>query len=77
MWILYGDVCTQVIRVMCGVCMDTSLHNISEKYVDSLWRLLYKRYQTDIWNLYGVICTPDIRLMCEDSMETSVHKLSD
>jgi hypothetical protein len=58
-WSLYGDIYTPVVRLMCGVCMET---------------LVYTRSQTDVRILYEDICTPVVRLMCGVSMETSVHK---
>jgi ribosomal protein S27AE len=60
-WSLYGYICTQVIRLMFGICMETSV----------------KRYQTEVWSLHAHICTQDIRLRCGVCMEISVHMFSD
>jgi hypothetical protein len=92
-WRLYGHICTQGIRLMCGVCMDTSVHRLLDWCVKSLWTHMYTRCHTDLWILYGNICTPVVRLIygvcivtsvlqiydwCVDSrMKISAHKLSD
>jgi hypothetical protein len=57
---------------MCEVCMNTSVHELSDWCVDSVWRHLYTSCQTDVWSLYGHICTPVVRLMCGVCMETLV-----
>jgi hypothetical protein len=62
---------------MCGVCMETSVHQLSPWCEESLFRHQYTSCQTDVWSLYGQICTQDIRLMFGVCMDTSVHKISD
>jgi hypothetical protein len=88
-WSLYSDICTPEVRMSCGVCMETSVHEISELCVESLcrhfytichtdvWesvgRHLYTYCQIDLWSLYGDICTPVVRLMYAVCME-NVYK---
>jgi hypothetical protein len=92
-WRLYGDIFTPVVWLMCGFCMETSVHHLSDWCVgvsmvksvhkilawnvESVWRHLYTICQTDVRSLYGHICTPVVRLMCGVCMETSVHNISD
>jgi hypothetical protein len=76
-WSLYGDICTQDIRLMCGVCMDSSVLTLSDWCVKSVLTHLYTRYQIDVWSLYGDIYTPVVWLMCGVCMDTTVHKVSD
>jgi hypothetical protein len=73
-WSLYGHFCTRVIRLMCEVCMNTSVHKTSDWCVESLWTHLYTSCQTDVWSLYSDMCTPDIRLIYGLCMEAFVHK---
>jgi hypothetical protein len=62
---------------MCGVCIVSSVHKISDWCVESVWRYLYTSWQTDVWSLYGHNFTQVIRLMCGASMETSAHHFSE
>jgi hypothetical protein len=55
--VLYRDICTQAVRLMCGICIVTSVFQISDSFVESLWRYLYTRCQTVVWSLYEHICT--------------------
>jgi hypothetical protein len=90
-WSLYGHICTQdnrlkygicseifvheFVRLLCGVCMDPSVHKLSDWCVESVLWHFYTRYLTDVWSLYGDICTQVFRVICRVSMDTSVHKL--
>jgi hypothetical protein len=56
-WSLYGDICPQDIRLMCGVCKYTFVHQLSDWCVESVWITLYTSYQTDVCNLYVDICS--------------------
>jgi hypothetical protein len=71
-----GHICTQV-RLMCGVCMETSVHKMSDWCVESVWTQHYTKCLNDMWRLYIYICILDIRLMCGICMDTCLHKLSD
>jgi hypothetical protein len=76
-WIPYDDICTQGIRMMGGVCMDTFVHQLSVWCLVSVKWHLYTRYPIDEWSLYGHIFTPVVRLIWWVCIVTSVHKISD
>jgi hypothetical protein len=46
-WSLYGHIITPVVRLMCIVYIVTTVLQISDWCVDSVYRYLYTRYQTD------------------------------
>jgi hypothetical protein len=60
-WSLYGQIFTQVFRLMCVIYMDTYVHQL----------------QNDVCSLYGDICTLVFRLMCGVCIVTSVHQTSE
>jgi hypothetical protein len=38
--------------------MEISVHWLSDKCVESVWRHLYTSCQSDVWNVYSDICVP-------------------
>jgi hypothetical protein len=62
---------------MFGSCIDTSVHQLSDWCLESVWTQQYTSYQTDVCSLYGDISIPVVRMMFWVCMETFVHKISD
>jgi hypothetical protein len=62
---------------MCGVCMEISVHKLSDGWTESVWTHLYTSYQNDVCSLYGNISSQGIFLMFGVFMEIYVVYLSD